>query len=440
MIIIEINNSTSKITGLVSSKFNKLRKLLSYTINPTASYFAGNYNRPKYVIDKQGVFATGLLHRVTAFLDSEKLKYEQKDLTLATILQIRKIDHKANFGDIKHYLWQREASRIAVESRRGIVSATTGSGKSHVIALIIARISVKTTVVVPSLEIKEQLTESLRRVFKDMSNIRVENVDSPALKEDDGSSLLIIDEAHHVAAKTYQKLNKSAWKGIYYRIFLTATPFRNKTEETLLFEGIAGQVIYNLSYKKAVAEGYVVPVEAYYIELPKVETDAYSWQEVYSELVVNNKPRNQIIGRLMAMLAKARVSTLCLVKEIKHGNNIQDVILSTPFANGQDETTRHYIKKFNSGELLSLIGTEGILGEGVDTKPCEYVIIAGLGKAKSAFMQKVGRPIRTYPGKDSAKVILIKDTSHKYLLKHFREQCKILKDEYGVIPIKLEIG
>lgn len=440
MIVIEINNSTSKITGLVSSKFNKLRKLLSYIINPTASYFAGNYNRPKYVIDKQGVFATGLYHRVHKFLSDEKLEFDIKDLRALSLFRIVTVDHKPDFSPVDPYEWQEAAGRIAVELERGIISACTGSGKSLVIALIIAKISVKTTVVVPSIEIKEQLTESLRRVFKDMSNIRVENVDSPALKEDDGSSLLLIDEAHHVAAKTYQKLNKSAWKGIYYRIFLTATPFRNKTEETLLFEGIAGQVIYSLSYKKAVAEGYIVPIEAYYIELPKVETDAYSWQEVYSELVVNNKPRNQIIGRLMASLAMAKVSTLCLVKEIKHGNNIQDVILSTPFANGQDETTRHFIKKFNSGELLSLIGTEGILAEGVDTKPCEYVIVAALGKAKSAFMQKVGRAIRTYPGKDNAKVILIKDTSHKYLLKHFREQCKILKDEYGVTPIKLEIG
>src|SRR6185295_4275346 len=115
------------------------------------------------------------------------------------------------------------------------------------------------------------------------------------------------------------------------------------------------------------------------------------------------------------------------------------VILSTPFANGQDDTTRHYIKKFNNRELLSLVGTTGILGEGVDTKPCEYVIIAGLGKAKSAFMQQVGQAIRTYPGKETAKIILIKDKSHKFLLRHFNTQVRILKEEYGVTPMKLEL-
>lgn len=439
MIVIEINNSTSKITGLVSSKFNKLRKLLSYTTNPTASYFAGNYNRPKYVIDKQGVFATGLLNRVINFLIKEKIQFEEKDLRIASILKIRKIDHKPDFSDIIPYTWQKWAAKVAEDSHRGIVSACTGSGKSLVIALIASRLSVRTLIVVPNLEIKEQLTDSLKRVFKDMSNITVENIDSNALKTATDYDLLIIDEAHHVAAKTYQKLNKSAWKGIYYRIFLTATPFRNQTEETLLFEGIAGQVIYELSYKEAVSKGYVVPVEAYYIEIPKVETDAYTWQEVYSQLVVNNKPRNQAIGHLMASLAMAKISTLCLVKEIQHGNNIASIILSTPFANGQDETTRHFIKKFNSGELLSLIGTTGMLGEGVDTKPCEYVIIAGLGKAKSAFMQQVGRAIRIYPDKHSAKIILIKDKSHKFLLKHFQAQVKILRGEYGVTPMRLEI-
>jgi superfamily II DNA or RNA helicase len=126
------------------------------------------------------------------------------------------------------------------------------------------------------------------------------------------------------------------------------------------------------------------------------------------------------------------------VKEVKHGYAIQE-IFNAPFANGQDDITRAYIGAFNKGEVKGLIGTTGILGEGVDTKPCEYVIIAGLGKAKSAFMQQIGRAVRTYPGKESAKIILFRDASHRFTLRHYRAQAKILKEEYGVTPIKLEL-
>lgn len=435
MVSIEIGNSYSKINGLASGPFNKLRKLLSYSPDAQTAYFSGGYAKLRYCIDKQGNFPTGLLPRVDKFVRCDmRMDYAQFDIRL---VPKPKVDHRPSFKGPHSYKWQREACLYAGKHHRAIISAPTGSGKSFAIALIVERLGVKTLIVVPSLPIKEQLTELFEGYFGTMQYITIENIDSNALKSSTDYDLLIIDEAHHVAAKTYQKLNKTAWKGIYYRVFLTATPFRNQTEETLLFEGIAGSDIYKLSYKEAVAAGYIVPVEAYYIEMPKTETDAYTWAQVYSELVVNNEYRNQCLFLLTNNLFLADKSVLTLVKEIKHGEILSEGGLA--FANGQDEDTRKYIDWFNQRKLKCLIGTTGLIGEGVDTKPCEYVIIAGLGKAKSAFMQQVGRCVRTYPGKESGKVILIKDNSHKFTKSHFKAQCKILLDEYGVIPVKLEI-
>lgn len=434
-----MENSYSKISGLTSEPFNKLRKALSYSIDSKAAYFSNNkFNTTRYCIDKHGVFATGLLRRVRLFLLSAHIEYKINDKREAGLLKIHKIDHKADFSKITPYPSQLKAIESLLKNYRGICSMPTGSGKSLVIALAVARLNVRTLIVVPSLQIKEQLIEATRRVLKDTSNIMIENIDSPALKTAKTYDLLIIDEAHHAAAKTYQKLNKTAWTDIYYRLFLTATPFRNQTEETLLFEGIAGQVIYSLSYAEAVKSNYIVPVEAYYIETPRIETDAFAWVQVYSELVTNNEHKNQIIAKTLLNLGLSGKSTLCLVKEVAHGSLLAE-LTGLPFTNGQDETTREYIGQFNRREIKVLIGTEGVLGEGVDTKPCEYVVIAGLGKAKSAFMQKVGRCLRTYPSKESGKVILISDKSHKFLSRHFKEQCAILKSEYGITPIRLEV-
>lgn len=435
MVVIEVNNSTSQIKGLTSIPFNGLRKVLSYSTDNKAAYFSGGgFNRLRYCIDKAGVFNSGLLPRVIRYLDEKHIKYDMLDSRKAPTA---KVNHKAKFG-FEPYKWQQEAADKAQTTNRGIVSACTGSGKSLVIALIASRLNVRTLVVVPSLQIKEQLIGSFRGIFGDMSNIVVENIDSGALKTSKGFDCLIIDEAHHVAAKTYQKLNKTAWAGIYHRYFLTATPFRNQTEETLLFEGIAGQVIYSLSYKEAVTSKFIVPIEAYYIELPKVKTEAYTWAEVYSELVVNNDTRNDILAWLVLNLNAQGRSTLLLVKEIKHGDTLSR-LTGIPFANGQDETTREYIEEFNSGKIKSLIGTTGILGEGTDTRACEYVVVACLGKAKGALMQQIGRCVRTYPGKESGKVIIIKDKSHKFTLRHYNSQATIIKEEYGAILTRLEI-
>ena len=100
-----------------------------------------------------------------------------------------------------------------------------------------------------------------------LKNVTIENIDSKALSKPTMQfSVLIIDEGHHSAAKTYHRLNKHAWSEIYYRFFLTATPFRNDSEETLLFEAICGEVIYKLNYIDAISKGYIVPVDAYYLE------------------------------------------------------------------------------------------------------------------------------------------------------------------------------
>lgn len=435
MIDITIDNSFSQITGLDIPTFNRLRKLLSYDMDSSAKYFSANsFSTMRYLIDNKGNFPTGLLTTIEDFLTADKVVYFAKDLRKKPAVVPANTDPMP----LTPYSSQSFACLRAIRANRGTISMPTGTGKSLVIALIAKQLNLATLIVVPNLEIKKQLQESLSALLPS-ADITIENIDSSALQTTKKKfDVLMIDEAHHVAAKTYQKLNKGQWNGIYYRFFLTATPFRNNNEEELLLKSIAGEVVYRLTYRDAIAKGYIVPVEAYYLEMPKVKTDAHTWAEVYSELVVNNQARNEAIALLLLRLNKEGKSTLCLVKEIKHGTILSEMT-NIPFANGQDEDTRVEITRFNKGKIKSLIGTSGILGEGVDTKPCEFVIIAGLGKAKSAFMQQVGRAVRTYPGKESAKVILIKDSSHKFTKAHFKSQCDVLLDEYKVIVDKIEL-
>ena len=434
MVTITVGNSYSQIKGLSPEAFKKLRKELSYVDNPNARFFTGGFSRTKYCIDIKGFYPTGLNKRVKAFLRAHNILYY-------TVAPDRPPIVKVNHGfstAFPPYEAQRLAVEAAITKGRGTIAMPTGTGKSLVIALIAAKLGVKTLIVVPNLEIKAQLIKSFNELFKTLKHITIENIDSKALKSAKDYDCLIIDEAHHVGAKTYHKLNKSVWQGIRYRFFLTATPFRNDPEEQLLFEGIAGDIIFKLSYKDAIDNKYIVPVEAYYFELPKREVSGRTWAQVYKECIVNNKERNELIAELLITFAHSG-STLCLVKEIAHGEALS-ALTGVPFANGLEIESRSSIGAFSKGEIPALIGTQGIIGEGVDTKACEFVLIAGLGKAKSAFMQQVGRAVRRFGEKESAKVILFKDKSHKFTLTHFNAQCKVLKEEYGVTAVKLDGG
>lgn len=431
MLELILGNSYSQVVGLTTENYVKLRKLLSYSPNPSASYYSGGFSYRKYLIDKKGFFPTGLAYIVRKFIF---------DLNPSSIVTDKRNKPKPGKLPIKlvklitPYPWQLKAlEEIKLNSRGGIV-APTGSGKSLAMALVIDHFKLKTLVVVPTVEIREQLRSEFTRLFGSLKNILVENIDSSKLSTCKDCDLILVDECHRSAASTYQKLNKTAWKDIYYRFFFSATYFRNQDNEHLLFESIAGKPIFELGYKEAVKMGYIVPIEAYYVEVPKTVVNGYTWREVYSELVVNNSVRNEIIGKLLQIDA----NILCLVKEIAHGS-ILNVLHGVHFSNGQDQDSRQYIQEFSSGRLKRLIGTTGVLSEGVDTKPCEYVIYAGLGKAKSAFMQAIGRAVRRYEGKESAKIIIFRDPSHKWTKAHFATQKKILLEAYGVNLLKLDI-
>lgn len=398
--------------------------------------FRGDWFQLTRHIDARGGFPTGLLPYVKAFAAKHHIPCDLQDTRKPP-----RIGQGASFIPGRTpppYPDQIEALKASLSARHGSVVLPTGTGKSLVIGMIVDALKLKTLIVVPTVALKTQLTESFNEWFGPNHGVTIENIDSTKLKTAKDFDVLIIDEAHHSAAATYRKLNRVAWSGIYYRFFFTATPFRSNDDERMLLEGIAGQVIYRLEYQKAVDSGYIVPIEAYFFDLPEQEMkgNPKDWHSVYSELIVNNDYRNRLICHLIKQLSSA--SALCLTKEVEHGRRIAE-LTGVPFACGEDGTATEALARFNSKASGCLVGTTGVVGEGVDCRPTEYVILGAGGKSKVQFMQQVGRVLRRYPGKTSGKVILFRDKSSKYLLDHYRLCVQYLAEEYGITPIKLEL-
>ncbi len=432
MVKVRIGNSVCKLEGLSVDQFTELREILSYSPSASQMHYMGYGGiRKTYLLSKKCEFPTGLLYLVEEYLG---------DLCTKEDTRVLPVPHRQilpfNLGHTP-YEEQIEACEASLRHSRGIIVAPTGVGKSVIIALIIHRLNVKTLVVVPSLELVKQLSSSLKDILGDTEQVTVLNVDNKRLLDKIKYDCVIIDEFHHSGAKTYRKMNESHWNNTYYKFGLTATPFRSQDNEKILLESVLSQVIYEIPYQVAITKKYIVPMEAYYIEIPNTKVSGTSWPAVYSQLIVNNTIRNKHIQDLLISFHTNNISTICLVKEIKHG----DLISSDGAFNFINSETdeRHLIDLFNNSKVKVLIGTDTILGEGIDTKPCEVVIIAGLGKSPNRFIQGCGRSFRNFPGKESCKVIIIKDLSHKWTKAHFVAQCKILKDYFGVTPTQLYI-
>jgi superfamily II DNA or RNA helicase len=462
MVTLTIGNSVCKIEGLDRDTFVKLRGKVAVTqktgrkIRTKSGKFIPQ-TKTYYLMDKKGGFPTGLLYIVEAFIADTRLKVTRKDTRKRPTINSAGVETLFVTRPFAPYPEQRDAALAALWQERGIIVGPTGVGKSAIIAEICDAFRLPALIVVPSLELKAQTTTGLREVFgydrvgplhngQPERLITVENVDALDPKcEMKGIDVVIIDEFHHSGAKTYRVLNRKAWSGVYYKLGLTATPFRSRDDERLLLESVLSQVIYRIEYTTAVAKGYIVPLEAYYVDLPEIDLkcSGKNWQGVYKELVVNRADRNAIIAKIASNLYYAGKSTLVLTKEIKHGEKLCDLIsLVGPmpeFVKGENDDNRSVIKRFSRGDDPLLVGTSGIIGEGVDTKAAEYVVLAGGGKSKNAFMQQCGRVFRRFGEKETGKVILFRDPSHKWLLAHFNAQVKYLADEYGIKPSKLDL-
>lgn len=473
MIVIDINNSVCKVSGVTRKQLTDIRHRTLYkerTGKWVSEYVKDKQGKkvldPKtrkfklkqvpqiikhFLTDRKGNFPTGLLYIVEDYFHSNKIEFFYRDKRIEPKLGSIELNAKRQHDPD---LYQRGSAAASLEYGRGIIVAPTGFGKSTIAAEVIDLISVPTLLVVPNLGLKAQLTQGLREIFGESNvgplfqgqaqyKITVENIQAIDPKKPiEGVDLLLIDEFHHSGADTYLACNKVAWSKIYFKIGMTATPFRTVQAERLLLESVLSHVIYRIEYKDAIALRRIVPMEAYYVDLPeiKLEGEGLKYDSVYKELVVNREDRNEIIARLATNLEDAKISFLVLVKQVLHGEIIENLTgYRMPFIKGENDDNSEVIKAFNRREHNGVIGTAGVMGEGVDTKPCEYVIVAGLGKSKSALMQQFGRAFRAFDGKDTCKIIIFRDPSHKWTLEHFEEQCKILREEYGVIPVKLDL-
>lgn len=436
MIRLTVENSTCRLEGLSREQFDTVRTALSYIEEKRTRF---GFQRVKvHLMDKKGEFPSGLMVPAIAALDG--VEYDLHDRRKVPERQPGMF--KIELGEVKPYPEQLEIVEAAHYHTRGTISACTGFGKSIAMALLVHSFQLRTLIVVPNLGLKTQLQDTFKTLFGSLDNVTIENIDSPRLKTAVGYDILIVDESHRSAASTYRKLNKTAWTGIYHRFFFTATPFRSKSSENILLESIAGQIIHKVSYSTAVDEGYICPVDVFFYRVPtkrKLKGNGKSYAGVYSELIVNNLERNSIIASLLTSLHDQKKSTLCLVKEVAHGMELAKMT-GAAFAHGDGEDCAQLIDWFSKGKLTTLIATTGVCAEGVDTRAAEYIILAAGGKSKNQLMQSVGRGVRRFGDKESCKVILFRDNSHRWMKEHFLEQVKAIKEEYGIDPVEVEIG
>ena len=233
---------------------------------------------------------------------------------------------------------------------------------------------------------------------------------------------LIIDEAHHASAETYQKVLR------YFRpaftLGLTATPERSDDQNILdIFKNTA----HRLDIQTAVEIGELVLVRCIRIhtniDLTKVRFNSvqYNIRDLESKIFVPER-NTLIVDTFMEYVSNKRTVIFCA--SVKHAEQIAEMIrergVSAAAVSGSMKASerKEYLAKFQNGSIKALCACD-LLNEGWDCPETEVLFMARPTMSKVLYTQQLGRGMRLSDGKECLIVFDFVDNASQYNMPYF---------------------
>lgn len=251
---------------------------------------------------------------------------------------------------------------------------------------------------------------------------------------------IIIDEAHHAAAETYQKV--LGYFKPKFTLGLTATPERADDKDILeIFRNTA----HKLDIQTAVEIGELVPVRCIRIhtniDLTKVRFNSvqYNIRDLENKIYVPER-NTLIVDTFMDYVKNKRTVIFCA--SVKHAEQIAAMIRERGAAaeavsgSMKSSERKEFLAKFTKGEIKALCACD-LLNEGWDCPETEVLFMARPTMSKGLYTQQLGRGMRLAEGKKELLVFDFVDNAGKYNMPYSMHRLFKLK-EYR--PGKLVLG
>ncbi|WP_348637183.1 DUF3427 domain-containing protein [Bifidobacterium sp. ESL0682] len=259
----------------------------------------------------------------------------------------------------------------------------------------------------------------------------------------DSFDYILIDEAHHSAADSYQKVLHHFTPG--FLLGMTATPER--TDDADIFGLFGNNIAYNIRLQRALEENMLCPFHYYGVhEYIKDEPDPNTIGMVNERVDVTQSSERGALSEWIQQLVSAdRVHYIIdklqtyedpgipvkglvfcsLQKEAKElsalfntqWNQQAERKYRTVAVTGDNAVDRDSaVNQLENGEL-DYIFTVDLFNEGVDIPALNQIVMLRQTKSSIIFTQQLGRGLRKYPGKESVTIIdFIGNYANNYLI------------------------
>ena len=399
-----------------------------------------------------------------SYWNSNEFEYyteDQKD-RLAQALKAEKYDGGANPDvytmDILPYSYQQEildkleAERKVRGYNRNLVVAATGTGKTVISALDYKRFRkqnpskpCRLLFVAHREEILKQSLYTFRAVLKDanfgemfVGNYKPDSIDNlfisiqtfnsqdfTAKTTPDFYDYIIVDEFHHAAAPTYQKL--LAYYQPQLLLGLTATPERMDGKSILPY--FNNRIAAEIRLPEAIDRKLLCPFQ-YFGVTDTVDLDTLKWSaggydkgelsRIYTLSGFAAKRRaDLVINSLLKYVTDINdVKGLGFCVSIEHAEfmsrHFNEHNIPSMFLTGQspDEERKAAKQRLVAGEVRFIFVVD-IYNEGVDIPEVNTVLFLRPTESLTVFLQQLGRGLRLAEGKECLTVLDFIGQAHK---------------------------
>lgn len=225
----------------------------------------------------------------------------------------------------------------------------------------------------------------------------------------DEFDMIITDEAHHAAAKSYKKVYEYFKPRLH--LGFTATPNRG---DNVRLDDVFEDIIFERDLKWAIKNKYLTDIECLRVnigyDISKVARRMGDFAPGELEEVMNTEILNQAIAEAYKKYAKGQ--TLIFATSVKHAEDIAKQIPGAVAVTADTKNREELIRKFTNREIPVLVNCM-IFTEGTDMPLVETVMIARPTSNNALYTQMVGRGLRLYPGKEKLVLIDLVGTTGK---------------------------
>jgi len=303
--------------------------------------------------------------------------------------------------------------------RNPLLVMPTGAGKTFTCAAMVRQLGMRTLWLAHRRELVSQAEETLRGLGLDTgvilaghkprprAQVQVASVQTLARREAPKVELVVVDEAHHAAAKSYRKLLARVDAPV---VGLTATPFR--LDGKGLRDAGFGAIVQTTSTAELCERGVLVEPLVYAPHVPDLKGLRKRAGDYETRALSERMSDAKLIGDIIENwheYAEGR-RTICFAVDVAHSEKLVERFRAAGVAaehlDGKTPTDKRAatLGRLASGET-TVLSNVGIVSEGFDLPALDVAVIARPTASLAWHLQALGRIVRSCPGKSGALVL-----------------------------------